>query len=97
MLVRSKTRDIAIIRTMGATRSAVLRIFMTVGLTSDCRHPLGPHLGALLAALPPGAVNAVHLLTGTKPVGPVICILTELPAKTDPVEVSAILIVTSCS
>ena len=33
MLVRSKTRDIAIIRTMGATRTAVLRIFMTVGLT----------------------------------------------------------------
>ena len=31
MLARSKTRDIAILRTMGAGRGAVLRIFMTVG------------------------------------------------------------------
>ena len=31
MLVRAKTRDIAILRTMGATRGAVMSIFMTVG------------------------------------------------------------------
>ncbi|WP_316837585.1 FtsX-like permease family protein, partial [Salmonella sp. S071_01786] len=29
MLVRAKTRDIAILRTMGATRGAMMRIFMT--------------------------------------------------------------------
>ena len=32
MLVRAKTRDIAILRTMGASRKSLLRIFMTVGL-----------------------------------------------------------------
>ena len=30
MLVRAKTRDIAILRTMGASRGAMLRIFMTL-------------------------------------------------------------------
>ena len=33
MLVRAKTRDIAILRTMGASRAAMMRIFMTVGMT----------------------------------------------------------------
>jgi lipoprotein-releasing system permease protein len=33
MLVRTKTADIAILRTMGATRGAILRLFMLDGLT----------------------------------------------------------------
>ena len=33
MLVRAKTRDIAILRTMGASRRSMLKIFMTVGLS----------------------------------------------------------------
>ena len=40
MLVRAKTRDIAILRTMGATRRGMLKIFMTVGVTIGvARHP----------------------------------------------------------
>ena len=33
MLVRTKTADIAILRTMGASRRSMMKIFMTVGLT----------------------------------------------------------------
>ncbi|MBK2942510.1 FtsX-like permease family protein, partial [Klebsiella pneumoniae] len=33
MLVRAKTRDIAIMRTMGATRRSLLKIFVTTGTT----------------------------------------------------------------
>jgi lipoprotein-releasing system permease protein len=33
MLVRAKTRDIAVLRTMGATRGGLMRIFVTVGTT----------------------------------------------------------------
>src|SRR3954451_5121883 len=95
MLVRSKTRDIAIIRTMGATRTAVLRIFMTVGLTIGTVGILiGLILGALGLFFRQGAVNAVYFLTGTNPWDPSIRILTELPSKTDPIEVAAILVVT---
>ena len=31
MLVRAKTRDIAILRTMGATRKSLLKVFVTIG------------------------------------------------------------------
>ena len=95
MLVRSKMRDIAIVRTMGASRNSVLRIFMTVGLTIGFVGILiGIVLGALGLFFRQGAVNAVYFLTGTNPWDPSIRILTELPSKTDPVEVAAILIVT---
>jgi lipoprotein-releasing system permease protein len=95
MLVRSKTRDIAILRTMGATRSAVLRIFMTVGITIGVVGILiGLALGSIILLFRQGAVDLVHYLTGMNPWDPSVRILTDLPAKTDPVEVAAILIVT---
>jgi lipoprotein-releasing system permease protein len=48
MLVRAKTRDIAILRTMGATRRALMRIFMTVGVTIGA---LGIVAGLILGAV----------------------------------------------
>ena len=95
MLVRSKTRDIAILRTMGATRKAVLRIFMTVGLAIGTVGILiGLIVGTIVLYFRQGAVDLVHVLTGANPWDPSVRILTELPAKTDPVEVAAIMIVT---
>ena len=95
MLVRSKTRDIAILRTMGATRRAILRIFMTVGLAIGVTGiTIGLILGAIALYFRQGAVNAVHYLTGANPWDPSVRILTELPSKTDPVEVFAIVAVT---
>ena len=40
MLVKDKGRDIAILRTMGATRGAVLRIFLVTGARSPRRYHL---------------------------------------------------------
>ena len=55
MLVRAKTRDIAILRTMGASRSAMTKIFMTVGLTIGAVGIVtGAILGAIFPVLPPG-------------------------------------------
>lgn len=48
MLVRAKTRDIAILRTMGATRGGLMRIFMTVGTTIGA---LGTLAGLVLGAI----------------------------------------------
>jgi lipoprotein-releasing system permease protein len=95
MLVRTKTRDIAILRTMGASRKAILRIFMVIGLAIGV---VGIIIGVILGSLGlffrQGVVNLVQTLTGANPWDPSVRILTELPAKTDPIEVAAILIVT---
>lgn len=92
MLVRSKTRDIAIVRTIGASRSSVIRIFMTVGLTVGL---LGIAVGALLAFLMltfrQGLVTGIQWITGQNIWDPSIRFLTELPAKTNPLEVVAVI------
>jgi lipoprotein-releasing system permease protein len=91
MLVRAKTRDIAILRTMGATRRALMKVFMTVGVTIGVIGiAAGLALGALLLYLRQGFVNFFQLVTGQNLWDPSIRFLTELPAKTDPFEVLAI-------
>ena len=91
MLVRAKTRDIAILRTMGASRAAMVRIFMTVGVTIGV---LGIGAGLLLGAVflyfRQDVVNLIQKMTGQSLWDPSIRVLTELPAKTDPIEVTAI-------
>ena len=95
MLVRSKTRDIAILRTMGATRRAVLRIFMTVGLSIGAVGIIaGLILGSIFLFFRQGVVNAIQFLTGQNLWDPSVRFLSELPSKTDPFEVAAIVIVT---
>jgi lipoprotein-releasing system permease protein len=93
MLVRAKTRDIAILRTMGASRIALMRIFMTVGtLIGGLGIALGCLLGFTLLAFREGIVAGVSRLTGTNLWDPSIRYLTELPSKTDPVEVVGIVV-----
>ncbi|HXG80221.1 MAG TPA: lipoprotein-releasing ABC transporter permease subunit [Sphingomicrobium sp.] len=95
MLVRAKTRDIAILRTMGASRGSLLRIFMTVGLSIGL---LGIIIGAILGAIflffRQAVVNFIQLLTGQNLWDPSVRFLTELPSRTDPFEVAAIVAVT---
>jgi lipoprotein-releasing system permease protein len=94
-LVRSKTRDIAILRTMGATRRAILRVFMVVGMAIGIAGiVIGLILGAVALFFRQGAVNLVHYVTGANPWDPSVRILSDLPSKTDPVEVTAIIVVT---
>jgi lipoprotein-releasing system permease protein len=91
MLVRAKTRDIAILRTMGASRKSLLRIFMTVGLLiGSSGIVLGLILGAIFLYFRQSVVNFIQLLTGQNLWDPSIRFLTELPSRTDPVGVLAI-------
>jgi lipoprotein-releasing system permease protein len=93
MLVRAKRRDIAILRTMGATRRGLLKVFMTVGITIGA---LGIVAGLVLAAIflfyRQAVVRFAQWATGQNLWDPSIRFLTELPAKTDPVEVAAIIV-----
>jgi lipoprotein-releasing system permease protein len=91
MLVRAKTRDIAILRTMGASRRSLLRIFMTVGVIIGGLGTLaGLLLGAVALYFRQPVVNFVQYVTGQNLWDPSVRILTELPAKTDPFEVMAV-------
>ncbi len=91
MLVRAKTRDIAILRTMGASRSSLVRIFVTVGTFIGL---LGIAAGIILGLIGiyfrQNVVNFVQLVTGQNLWDPSIRFLTELPARTDPAEVIGI-------
>ena len=95
MLVSAKRRDIAILRTMGASRGAMIKIFMTVGLTIGAVGIVtGAILGAVFLFFRQGVVNFIQLLTGQNLWDPSVRFLSELPSKTDMVEVAAIIIVT---
>ena len=94
MLVRAKTRDIAILRTMGATRSGLTRIFVTVGSTIGLiGTALGVVLGFVFLFFRQGIINAIQYLTGQNLWDPSIRFLSELPSRTDPTEVTAIVLV----
>ena len=88
MLVRSKTRDIAILRTMGATRKSLLKVFVTTGsVIGAFGTAAGLLLGFLVLLFRQQIVRGIELVTGQNLWDPQIRFLTELPAKTDPVEV----------
>ena len=94
MLVRAKTRDIAILRTMGASRRSMMKVFVTVGVTiGSLGIILGIVLGALFLFFRQGIVNAFQFLTGANLWDPSVRFLTELPSRTDPVEVFAIVLI----
>ena len=88
MLVRAKHRDIAILRTMGATRAGIMKVFMTVGLSIGVLGIIaGLILGAVFLFFRQSVVNAVQFVTGQNLWDPSIRFLTELPAKIDPLEI----------
>ncbi|MGB3739424.1 MAG: lipoprotein-releasing ABC transporter permease subunit [Pontixanthobacter sp.] len=91
MLVRAKTRDIAIIRTMGATRRNVLKIFVTTGTVIGAVGTLsGLALGFLILYFRQGIVGFFEAITGQALWDPSVRFLTELPARVDPAEVIGI-------
>ena len=91
MLVRAKTRDIAILRTMGASRIGLVKIFMTVGVTiGSLGMAAGMVMGFTFLFFRQSVVNAIQFLTGQNLWDPSIRFLTELPAKPDPIEITII-------
>jgi lipoprotein-releasing system permease protein len=94
MLVRAKTRDIAILRTMGASRASLLRIFMTVGTTVGVLGVgAGLVLGFIFLYYRQGVVRFIGLVTGQNIWDPTVRFLTTLPSKVDPVEITTIAVV----
>lgn len=91
MLVRAKTRDIAILRTMGATRKSLLKVFVTIGFVIGALGTLsGLLLGFIFLFFRQPIVNAIQFVTGQNLWDPSIRFLTELPSRSDPVEIATI-------
>ena len=93
MLVKDKGRDIAILRTMGATKGAVMRVFLITGASIGV---VGTLAGLLL-----GIVFCEHIeeirkfvswLSDTRLFDPNVYYLTKLPAEINPVETTSIVV-----
>jgi lipoprotein-releasing system permease protein len=93
MLVRAKTRDIAIMRTMGATRQSLIKIFVTTGFTVGAIGTVaGLILGAIVLYFRESIVAGIGKLTGQDLWDPEVRFLSAVPAKADPIEIALIVL-----
>jgi lipoprotein-releasing system permease protein len=93
MLVKDKGRDIAILRTMGATRGAVMRIFLLAGASVGV---LGTFVGFILGTAFAANIETIRgwisKLTGTDLFSAEIYFLSQLPAKLEVGEVASVVL-----
>ena len=93
MLVKDKCRDIAILRTMGATRGAVMRVFLITGATIGIAGTLvGLILGLVLAMNLETMREVLNRLLHANLFPAELYFLSRLPSEVDAREV--ILVVT---
>ena len=93
MLVKDKGRDIAVLRTMGATRGMIMRVFFMSGAAIGFFGTLFGVLAGLLFCENIEKIRRfLESLTGTDLFSAEIYFLSRLPAKVDPVEVTAVVL-----
>ncbi|MXP09666.1 lipoprotein-releasing ABC transporter permease subunit [Pseudoblastomonas halimionae] len=93
MLVRAKTRDIAIMRTMGASRKSMIKIFVTAGFVIGALGTgAGVVLGFVFLQFRQAIVRGIEFVLGVNLWDPEVRFLTELPSRTDPGEVIGIVV-----
>lgn len=94
MLVKSKTRDIAVLRTMGASRSSITRIFFIIGSSIGF---LGTFLGVIggiyIANHLKWVTNLIENITGATVWDAETRFISEIPSKVDNSEVMAVTVV----
>ena len=93
MLVKNKGRDIAILRSMGASQGAILRIFFMSGAAIGVLGTLaGFLLGALFCSYIKPIQAFVQWVSGADVFNADVYFLSHIPAKIDWVEVSGIMV-----
>ncbi len=94
MLVHDKGKGIAIMRTMGATQGAVMRIFFMTGAAIGLAGTIsGVALGLAFAGNISRIQGWVETVFGTTVFDPEIYYLTRMPAVIDPQDVTAIALI----
>jgi lipoprotein-releasing system permease protein len=93
MLVKDKGRDIAILRTIGVTQGAVMRIFLITGASIGVIGTLMGFVVGLLVCLNVESIRQfVSWLTNTELFSPELYFLSRLPAEMDAGETIAVLV-----
>jgi lipoprotein-releasing system permease protein len=93
MLVKDKGRDIAVLRTMGATKGAVMRVFLITGASIGIVGTLaGLVLGVLFCKNIESIKNFVSWVTGAEIFPAKFYYLTKLPAEIDVHETAGIVL-----
>jgi len=88
MLVKDKGRDIAILRTMGATRGMIMRVFFLAGASIGVLGTAsGFGLGLWFSLNIESIRQWIQAVTGTELFAAEIYFLSQLPAKVEPMEV----------
>ena len=93
MLVKDKGKQIAILRTMGATRGTIMRIFLLAGASIGFVGTIAGFVLGLVFCLNIETIRRfLERLTDTELFAAEIYFLSRLPAKVDSVEVAAVVI-----
>jgi len=93
MLVKDKGSDIAIMRTMGASQGAVMRIFLITGAAIGVVGTIVGFLVGLLVCLNIESIRQfLSWMTNTELFSPELYFLSKLPAEIDVAETSAVVI-----
>ncbi|MGL4323436.1 MAG: lipoprotein-releasing ABC transporter permease subunit, partial [Beijerinckiaceae bacterium] len=93
MLVKDKSSDIAILRTMGATRGSIMRVFLITGASIGIVGTLaGLLIGLLFCWNIQSMQDFLSRMTGTQLWDPTVRFLTQVPAVISPKEVSSIVL-----
>jgi lipoprotein-releasing system permease protein len=93
MLVKDKGHDIAILRTMGATQGAVMRVFLITGSSIGVVGTLAGFILGLLICMNVEAIRQfLSWATGSKIFPEELYFLSHLPAQMDPAETIAVVV-----
>jgi len=93
MLVKDKGGDIAILRTMGASKGAVMRVFFIAGaFIGTTGTVLGVVIGIVFCANIERIRQFLSNITGTTLFDPTIYFLSQMPAKIDPYDVVSVIV-----
>ncbi len=93
MLVKDKGQDIAILRTMGATQGAIMRVFLITGASIGVVGTLvGLGLGVLISLNIESLRQFMSWLTNTDLFSPELYFLSHLPADMDSSETIAVVV-----
>lgn len=92
MLVKNKGRDVAVLRTMGASQGSILRIFFMSGASIGATGTLlGLLIGVVFCTFIDEIQTAVEFVTGANVFSPDIYLLSRLPAR---IEWGEVLVIT---